>query len=57
MKTISRAQQAVAADTLIEASIVAGFRLRSLWQLLGTLFHPRAAEPPSVRRRSNFSSA
>jgi len=38
------AQQLVAADTLIEDSIVSGFRLRSFRHLSGASFHPRAAE-------------
>jgi hypothetical protein len=42
------------ADTPIEAPIVAGFRLRSLWRLLGASFHPRAAYAQSVSAPSEL---
>jgi len=46
-RVILAAQQIAAADTLIEVPVVACFRLRSLWQLLGASLHPRAAELPA----------
>ncbi len=45
------AQQAVAADTLIEAPIVTGFRFEPFQFLLGSSVNPRAAEPQVVGRR------
>ena len=42
------AQQLVAADTLIEDLIVAGLGCKLFWSLLGTSFHPRAAELGAV---------
>jgi hypothetical protein len=50
---MSAAQPLVAADTLIENSIVTGFRLRSFWELSGESFHPRAAELGAVMRHFN----
>lgn len=42
------AQQIVAANTLIENLVAAGFGVGSYFPLLGTLFHPRAAELPPL---------
>lgn len=46
------AQQAVAADTLVEDFVEVGFGFESFQFLMGTSFHPRAAEPRSVMRLS-----